>query len=314
MARSSRFQPATATPRRHLQPIRHALAGGCPAGDPPARRFDQRRRSRLPALPRSVRPSFPRRFATLLHKSAFPKPTGVFEGRSSAVSPTSVTTLDAVTRVKRGIAGELALEWGPSFLHNQILGLADYNRTTLGARASYRSTSACARRKERLLELSRSVRRARLGNRARDSRNSSEHRRTFATVGSRRFGTRLRLGTFRLDAQDPWKRRRRANLPAIVLPQIVPGLVLYTDAGYFSMSRRYPPSPTNSGFLLSNGAGFYLDLFAAAELVFYTNYLWTEPDVEGEPLGTVLARLRVSLLMITDARTGLTIADPGTAR
>ncbi len=220
----------------------------------------------------------------LFFTSGLPEADGSLRGSFVGGLAYSLTIVDAVTRVKQGIAGELALEWGPSFLHNQILGLADYNRTTLSARGFVPLYEAPARDGRNVFssylaafgvldwatgpEIPQIIRQSTGGRSLRSAPGGSVR-----GYGSGRFDSTLKiLGNMEI----------RANLPAIVLPQIVPGLVLYTDVGYFLDEQDVSPqSEERSGFLLSSGAGFYLDLFAAAELVFYTNYLWMEPDVEG---------------------------------
>ena len=192
---------------------------------------------------------------------------------------------DEVTRVQRGFAGELAVEWGPPFLHNQFLGEADYNRTTLVLRGYlpvYELEPVDGRNRFSAYLAALSVVdwangpqiphiiRATTGGRSVRS----------ATGGSVRG---YRSGRFDATFKTVGNVEARLNLPAIVVPGIVPGLVVYTDGGYFyDVSQTSPVTAENSGFLLSSGAGFYLDLFDAAELVFYSNYLWSQTDVSGE--------------------------------
>lgn len=194
-------------------------------------------------------------------------------------------TLDDVTRVRRGLAGEFAVEWGPPFLHNQILGQADYNRTTLALRgylplyevapvdgrnrfSSYLAAFAVAdwTTGPQIPQIIRAT----TGGRSVRS----------ATAGSVRG---YRSGRFDATFKTIGNIEARMNLPAIAIPQIVPGLVLYTDGGYFyDAAQTSPVTAENNGFLLSSGAGVSLDLFDAAVLVFYASYLWTETDVAGE--------------------------------
>lgn len=193
--------------------------------------------------------------------------------------------MNEVTRVQRGVAGELALEWGPPFLHNQLLGEADYNRTTLTLRGYlpvYEAAPAGDRNRFSAYLAAFAVVdwangpqippiiRATTGGRSVRS----------ATGGSVRG---YRSGRFDATFKTAGNVEARLSLPAIVLPGIVPGIVVYTDGGYYSdASQTSPVADENSGTLLSSGAGFFLDLFDAAQLVFYSNYLWTETDVTGE--------------------------------
>jgi hypothetical protein len=72
------------------------------------------------------------------------------------------------------------------------------------------------------------------------------------------------------------------NLPAIVLPGLIPGLLVYTDAGYYNDMDSFSPDPAEAeGKLLTSGLGVYLDVLEIAEFVFYTNYLWTPARIDG---------------------------------
>jgi hypothetical protein len=52
----------------------------------------------------------------------------------------------------------------------------------------------------------------------------------------------------------------RLGLPAIILPQIVPGVLLFTDAGYYFDNADY------QGFLLSHGAAVYLNILGYVQI------------------------------------------------
>lgn len=188
------------------------------------------------------------------------------------------------TRVSRGVQAELAIEWGPAFLHNQLLSDADYSRTTLSARGylplyELEPEEGMNRFSAYLagfgvLDWSTgpviplSVRSTTGGRSLRSAPGGSVR-----GYASGRFDA-----TFKAVANA----EVRANLPSIAIPEIVPGLVVYTDGGYYLDEDSLSPQPTeNQGFLLSSGAGFYLDLFRFAELVFYTNYVWIGTDVAG---------------------------------
>jgi hypothetical protein len=192
--------------------------------------------------------------------------------------------LNDVTRVRKGFTAELSLEWAPSFLHNTLLGRADFSRITAQARGYVP-----------LYELA-----------PQDGRNQfSAYVAAMATVDwlsgpeipfgalssvggrspraatgglVRGYSSRRFDATFKAAANVDL----RMNLPAIVLPQIVPGLVLFTDVGYYTDAlERSPVDDENAGLVASSGAGFFLDLFNAVEFVFYTHYLWNEPAVDG---------------------------------
>jgi hypothetical protein len=58
--------------------------------------------------------------------------------------------------------------------------------------------------------------------------------------------------------------------PALFLPDIVPGLVVYVDAGCFGSAGS--PGPEAWGFVASTGAGAFVDLFGFAQITAYFEY------------------------------------------
>ena len=78
----------------------------------------------------------------------------------------------------------------------------------------------------------------------------------------------------------------RVNLPTISFgrrfPDLIPGFLVYTDAGYFNDLDGMSPSPDEqSGLLFSSGGGVYVDVRGIAEIIFYTNALWSPATIEG---------------------------------
>lgn len=221
----------------------------------------------------------------LFFSSSHPERDGSLRGSVVGGLAYSRVQTDEITRVREGATAELALEWGPPFLHNQVVGIADYNRATLTAR-SYLPLYAVVPRDGRNLfssylafmgvvdwatgpEIPLVIRATTGGRSVRSAPGGSVR-----GYASGRFDATVKaVGNFEV----------RANLPAIVLPQIVPGLLIYTDGGYFFDEQQTSPNEReNSGILLSSGLGLFLDLFDAAQFVFYTNYLWTETSVTGD--------------------------------
>jgi hypothetical protein len=75
----------------------------------------------------------------------------------------------------------------------------------------------------------------------------------------------------------------RLTLPAIVLRDLVPGVVLFWDAGYWArVGEGLAPAP--SGFVSSVGGGVSLDLFDIATLVVYVDWRLDAPNADGEQL------------------------------
>jgi len=70
--------------------------------------------------------------------------------------------------------------------------------------------------------------------------------------------------------------------PALFLPDIVPGLVVYLDAGIFGSAGA--PGPDAWGFVASTGAGVFVDLFGFAQLTGYLHYRLVGENADGSAL------------------------------
>lgn len=218
----------------------------------------------------------------LFFESTRPETEGSLRGSVIGGLAYSVVTTNEITRARRGLTAELALEWGPPFLHNEVLAIADYRRSTLSLRGYlpiYHAEPIEGRNRFSAYlagygavdwatgpSIPLAIRQS-VGGRAPRSAPGGSVR----GYGGGRFDS-----TFKAIGNV----ETRLHLPAIVVPHVIPGFVLYTDAGYYlDTERTSPVDEENAGLLLSSGAGFFMDLFGSAELVFYTNYLWTEGDV-----------------------------------
>ncbi len=220
----------------------------------------------------------------LFFASSRPETAGSLRGSIIGGLAYSVVTTNEITRARRGLTAEVALEWGPPFLHNEVLAVADYSRSTLSLRG-YLPVFAAQPTEGRnrfsaYLAAYGAVDWASGPSIPLAVRQSIGGRGPRSAPGGSVRG--YRGGHFDSTVKAIGNVEARMHLPAIVVPQVVPGLVLYTDAGYYLDTERISPvDDENAGVLLSSGAGFFLDLFGSAELVFYTNYLWTEGDVSG---------------------------------
>jgi hypothetical protein len=70
--------------------------------------------------------------------------------------------------------------------------------------------------------------------------------------------------------------------PALFMPDIVPGLVVYLDAGFFDSAGS--PGPAARGFVASTGAGVFVDLFGFAQLTGYLHYRLVGVNANGSAL------------------------------
>ena len=75
----------------------------------------------------------------------------------------------------------------------------------------------------------------------------------------------------------------RANLPALFLPDLVPGIVVFWDLGYYNQMGETGIAVPGSGFVRSTGAGVYLDLLDIATVAAYVDYRLDAVNAGGSP-------------------------------
>ena len=228
---------------------------------------------------------FPNDSPLLFFASDRPETEGSLRGSLVGGLAISNIITDEVTRVRRGAAAEIAFEWGPSFLHNQVLSSADYSRASLSARGFlplYEAPTPDGRNVFSAYLTGFAVLDWAAGPEIpQNIRQSTGGRSIRSAPGGSIRG--YETGRFDSTVKAIANVEVRAGLPAIARPLIVPGLVLYTDAGlFFDEESTSPIDAENSGTLISSGAGFSLDLFDVFSLVFYTNLLWNRTNVEGD--------------------------------
>jgi hypothetical protein len=69
----------------------------------------------------------------------------------------------------------------------------------------------------------------------------------------------------------------RFNLPALGSKEILPGILIFLDSGYYDFINF-----ESSGFLFSTGGGIFLSLFETVDMTFTTQLLLNEKKVNGE--------------------------------
>ena len=225
----------------------------------------------------------------LYFSSGLPEVDGGLLGSVHAGLAYSNVTENDVTGAKKGVHAELVLGWGPSFLHNEILGSADFTRTTLSGRGFIplyeRSPNSQKNVFSSYLAMFGAVDWATGQDVPMAVRSSIGTRSERPGTGGSVRG--YESGRFDATLKAVGNIEVRANLPSIVLPGklpvLMPGFLVYTDAGYYNDLDGFSPTAVeDTGTLLSSGAGFYLDIRGVAEIIFYTNYLWQPAAVDGE--------------------------------
>lgn len=193
------------------------------------------------------------------------------------------TSLDTVTRAEtdksyRGYYSEITFEWAPGWLANAVAGEADFMRLYVTAKGfiplfhtfsdegKHRfSLYGGARIAADLLYGSKIPLHALQSFGGRDPEIGLG--KAVRGADSGRFGTKLKIvGNVEL----------RGNLPALIWDDLIPGVLVYVDAGYYDNL-----DDTLSGPLCSTGIGLFLDFFGLGELIVYTQYLLNRTNVDG---------------------------------
>jgi hypothetical protein len=220
----------------------------------------------------------------LFFDSPLPENSGGLIGSFVAGLAYSDVAAQPITHVQCGIHGEATIEWAPPFLHNQVAGSADYNRTTVLGRVFVPLYSAEPRNGmntfSSYLALFGIVDWASGPQIPLEVRATTGGRSIRAAVGGSVRGLEGRRfdSTFKAIANI----EVRMNLPAIVLPSLVPGLVLYCDTAYFLDTEELSPvAEEHSGFAVTSGLGISLDLLNTVQLVFYTSFVINDTDITG---------------------------------
>jgi outer membrane protein assembly factor BamA len=76
----------------------------------------------------------------------------------------------------------------------------------------------------------------------------------------------------------------RANLPAIFLPDLVPGMVAFLDMGVYDQVGEPGISSPSPGFVAGTGVGVYIDVLDLGSLAAYVEYRLDAANAEGDRL------------------------------
>lgn len=224
----------------------------------------------------------------LIAGSGLPDESGLFQNTLFAGLAYNDILVDRKHKTKSGISGEVSAEWGPAFLANTVYGSSDFVRLNATARGFFPLYDAAPDRRANLFSLY-------LGEFF-----SADYaigfggapvpyviRRTFGGKEPRTgLGSAVRgvdSGSLDTNLKAVNNLELRMNLPAIGLPDIVPGVVLHWDAGYFSQVGESIVSPL-TGFVSTIGAGVFVNLFDLATLAAYVHYRLDGVNADGSAL------------------------------
>ena len=192
--------------------------------------------------------------------------------------------VDKAHKGKGGIAAEASVDWGPGFFFNDMGGPSNFVRLNATARGFLPLYDAEPGRRGNLF----SMYLAEFA--AADYAIGLDGdpvpyiiRRTFGGMKPRTgLGNAVRgvdSGSLDVNLKIVNNLELRMNLPAIVLPDLVPGVVVHWDAGYFAQVGE--AAGAASGFVSTIGAGLYINLFDLAHLAAYTHYRLDGVNADG---------------------------------
>ena len=188
------------------------------------------------------------------------------------------------TPVLEGLDAELTFEWAPEQFLNTVFGNADFTRVSARARGFVPVRSGGGRHETRQTGVYAGAHV--IGDYTRGSAVPILVRSSFGG----RFGRSGLAGTVRGYESGRFDSVAKAAAGAelrIVGPQLggaafMPGLVLFTDAGYYSgFEGADSPSDGESGWIASSGLGASVTMFNAVTLVFYSSYVLADELLTG---------------------------------
>jgi hypothetical protein len=228
----------------------------------------------------------------LLYASSLPDRAGVFLNTILSGFGFNDVLNDNRHKVRSGLSAELSAEWGPRFFFNTLVGDSDFLRLNATLRWFLPLFDLAPDRPVNLLSVY-------LGEFA-----SLDYSVAFGapvplyirqTFGGRYAQQPIGLG-LQVRGVDPGaydtnlkavnNLELRFNLPAIVLPDMVPGAVLYWDIGcYDQVGESGVLSPPAWGIVTTTGIGVTLDFLDLATGAAYLTWRLDAPNADGTVLG-----------------------------
>jgi hypothetical protein len=181
-------------------------------------------------------------------------------------------------RIKSGTYAEVSVEWGPEFMLNNVFGVADFIRLNLLGKAFIPLWDLDPLHPVNILSMYLGMKFS-LDYTAGSSiplnvLNSFGGRKAMPGLG---FALRGYEGyRFPAPLKAVANLELRTNLPALMVPNIIPGIIVYFDAGYYNFFEI-----EEQDFLFSTGAGIFLNIFDLTSITFYTHFPLSRERVTG---------------------------------
>lgn len=228
----------------------------------------------------------------LLYDSAIPDRAGLFLNTLLAGFAYDDLLTDARHRTRGGIAAEISAEWGPSFFFNTLFGDSDFLRWNATFRWFLPLFDIAPDRPANLLSIYIGEFFAIDYAIGLGAPVPLYIRQTFGgrdqVIG---LGAQVRgvdSGSCDTNLKAVNNLELRANLPAIFLPNIVPGLIVFWDIGFYSQVGEAGIAAPASGVVSGTGAGVFLDFLDLASGAAYVAYRLTGVNADGKALNIVL--------------------------
>jgi hypothetical protein len=192
---------------------------------------------------------------------------------------------DARHKTRRGAAGELSVEWAPAFFFNKFFGDSDYLRFNAKARFFFPLYDRTPESPTNLLsaywgEFFSIDYAIALGAQVpMNIRQTFGGREQITGLGKAVRG--VDEGSLDTNLKAVNNMELRLNLPAVVLADLVPGLILYWDIGYYNQVGEPSILSPLSGIVSSVGVGAFLDVLDLGTGAGYLNWRLVGENADG---------------------------------
>ncbi len=217
----------------------------------------------------------------LLFRSDLPEKGGMFQ--NSILSGLTIDTVrrDEKDKTYEGYYFGASVEWAPEWFGNDIIGTADYVRINSTIKSFVPIFSTVSDTGKHLFSSYIGLFTA-----VDYLTGPSIPLHAQQTIGGRypRVGTGdavrgVDVGRYSTPFKLVGNLEVRGNLPAFIWPELIPGVLLYFDSGFYHdiIGETY-------GVLLTTGIGVFMDLFGFGELVVYSQYYINGTNVDGNSI------------------------------
>ncbi len=219
----------------------------------------------------------------LITDSSLPDARGIFQNSVLAGFKLNDLNYDGRTKVYDGLSAEISAEWGPEWFFNTVFGRADFIRLNLTLMGFLPILDAAPESEWNKFSLYAAGFFAvdYIGGQAIPINVRKTIGGLYPRMGT--GGAVRGMGAGRYDANLKIinNLELRANLPALLFKDLVPGFLVYFDSGFYSGIEGAPAGTPGSGFLFSTGAGVFINLFDLAVVTAYTHVLINNVKIDG---------------------------------